>query len=381
MAWAHLLMLANHKPSYIRYKGRRVEISRGQVGMSKPELMKAWKWKSIGKVRRFLKELEHDKQIRLSFSNITTIITILNYEKHQIPSGFQPIKKEKIIISKIKKNLPKNGNKKNRQTVGQKSTSNKRLTGSYKGGAGNGGRADVIADGTALDTEKTTIRKKNGRALLKNKSSKTVGHKKDISNSLSNINKNTKKTNGRAVNTGKKTTNGRASGRASGRAGEPLTKKSKEVLNNNKETPKSPFQGTGMEKKSRKEQEKERQECCPELMQFWVAGNPGWRAAEKLDFRPIFKIAEFISGQEGFNGSVKQNLPQIGEILTPISRVVADDPFFSEKPLSVISNHIQTFYNKLGYGHTKNNAGNSGKKSGGNSSGKSRGNAIANWGY
>jgi hypothetical protein len=61
-AWVDLLLLANHKDGFIRVRGIRVEVKRGQVGWSEIKLAERWKW-SRGKVRRFLFELECDGQI------------------------------------------------------------------------------------------------------------------------------------------------------------------------------------------------------------------------------------------------------------------------------------------------------------------------------
>ncbi len=81
-AWCDLLLLANHKEGWLRKRGIREKISRGQTGFSMVELAKRWRW-SKGKVIRFLNELEIDKQIVLQKTNITTLISIVNYEMYQ----------------------------------------------------------------------------------------------------------------------------------------------------------------------------------------------------------------------------------------------------------------------------------------------------------
>ena len=55
-AWVDLIMIANHKPGYIRKRGIKIDLERGDIGFSEVELADRWKW-SRGKVRRFLKEL------------------------------------------------------------------------------------------------------------------------------------------------------------------------------------------------------------------------------------------------------------------------------------------------------------------------------------
>ena len=82
MAWVDLLILANHKPQFIRKRGIRFEVKRGEVGWSLRELSKRWKW-SIGKVIRFLNELEIDKKVVTQKTNVTNCISIVNYAKYQ----------------------------------------------------------------------------------------------------------------------------------------------------------------------------------------------------------------------------------------------------------------------------------------------------------
>lgn len=82
-AWLDLLLLANHTNGYFRHtRGQRINVLRGQVGYSMKTLANRWKW-SDGKVKRFLNELESDDMVTLHKNNVTTIITITNYEHFQ----------------------------------------------------------------------------------------------------------------------------------------------------------------------------------------------------------------------------------------------------------------------------------------------------------
>jgi len=83
-AWIDLLMLANHQDGFVRVRGVKVEVKRGQIALSEVELAKRWKW-SRGKVRRFCSELESKtvQQIEQQKNNVTTLISIINYEKYQ----------------------------------------------------------------------------------------------------------------------------------------------------------------------------------------------------------------------------------------------------------------------------------------------------------
>lgn len=63
-------------------KGQMISLERGQQARSEVTLAKEWKW-SRGKVRRFLSRLEGDSMIVHQTDNLTSIITICNYDSFQ----------------------------------------------------------------------------------------------------------------------------------------------------------------------------------------------------------------------------------------------------------------------------------------------------------
>lgn len=81
-AWVDLLLLANHSPNRIYIRGNAVDIGRGQMGWSVKNLSRRWRW-SQGKTNRFLNQLKIDGQIGVQKSNLTTLITITNYDNYQ----------------------------------------------------------------------------------------------------------------------------------------------------------------------------------------------------------------------------------------------------------------------------------------------------------
>jgi hypothetical protein len=81
-AWVDLLMLANFKDSFFYKRGVKVDVKRGQVGRSEVELSDRWKW-SRTKVRKFLKDLEKEQQIKVVKTSVTQIVTVLKYEEFQ----------------------------------------------------------------------------------------------------------------------------------------------------------------------------------------------------------------------------------------------------------------------------------------------------------
>jgi len=85
-AWVDLIMLANFKQTSFRKRGIRVIVERGQVAYSTKGLADRWHW-SRPKVDRYLTELTAVHQIVHQKTNLTTLITIVNYEKYQEESA------------------------------------------------------------------------------------------------------------------------------------------------------------------------------------------------------------------------------------------------------------------------------------------------------
>ena len=81
-AWIDLILLANFDDSYIRIKGVRVKVQRGEIITSSVALAKRWMW-SRGKVLRFLDELETVQQIVQVRTAVYTSISIINYGRYQ----------------------------------------------------------------------------------------------------------------------------------------------------------------------------------------------------------------------------------------------------------------------------------------------------------
>ena len=86
-AWVDLFGLANYTDGYIRVRGTRINIKRGQLGWSQRALADRWKW-SRNKVRRYLDELELDGDIyRLTIPQskyLITLISVVNYNTYQL---------------------------------------------------------------------------------------------------------------------------------------------------------------------------------------------------------------------------------------------------------------------------------------------------------
>lgn len=117
-AWVDLLLLASYKDgNYFYVRGIKVETNRGQLGYSMQSLCTRWRWSS-GKVDRYLNRLQNENQIIYQTSDITTIITILNYDTFQYDDI--PNENPNNTPNSIPNSIP-NGN----QTVYQTETNKK----------------------------------------------------------------------------------------------------------------------------------------------------------------------------------------------------------------------------------------------------------------
>jgi hypothetical protein len=87
-AWLDLLQTARYKntPAYEIYNSRTITWSRGQLHGAFRFLKNRWRWKSLGKVERFLELLVLHNMIVVETGQGTNIITICNYEKYNIIS-------------------------------------------------------------------------------------------------------------------------------------------------------------------------------------------------------------------------------------------------------------------------------------------------------
>ena len=81
-AWIDLISLSRHSDGFATIRGIEIELKRGQNCWSELKLSQRWKW-SRNKVRRFLKTLEVKHQILMQKTNVTTVMTIVNYDIYQ----------------------------------------------------------------------------------------------------------------------------------------------------------------------------------------------------------------------------------------------------------------------------------------------------------
>lgn len=81
-AWLDLMLNANHKENKVMIKGRLIVVARGEQIRSKVTLAKTWRWNERT-VTKFLELLKSDGMITVESTELTTHISICNYDTFQ----------------------------------------------------------------------------------------------------------------------------------------------------------------------------------------------------------------------------------------------------------------------------------------------------------
>ena len=82
LAWIDLILSANHKAKTIMIRGIEIKLKRGQLAYSKLTLADRWQ-RNRKTIDRWLTEFKKRKMVDTKTNNVTTIITIINYDKYQ----------------------------------------------------------------------------------------------------------------------------------------------------------------------------------------------------------------------------------------------------------------------------------------------------------
>lgn len=82
LAWIDILLSASYADSRVKIKSQVVEVKKGQWLVSQVTLQKRWKM-SQNKVKRLLKLLENDRMISIKTNELTTVITVCNFDSFQ----------------------------------------------------------------------------------------------------------------------------------------------------------------------------------------------------------------------------------------------------------------------------------------------------------
>jgi len=82
--------------------------------------------------------------------------------------------------------------------------------------------------------------------------------------------------------------------------------------------------------------------------------NPEYPLDKTMDAKPLMKIAEFLYKQANLTRGPENHAYTLVPVWRIIYTLVVQDPFYGQKSLSTIANHIQEFYQKTAYGDRKN---------------------------
>lgn len=107
-AWIDLLILATHQKKILFIRHIQITLQPGELCYSMFTLSKRWKWNERT-VKRFLNELGKREMIQCNFTNVTTIITVKNWQEYQ-ESRNETVKKSKEIQSKLQSKVHLNKN-------------------------------------------------------------------------------------------------------------------------------------------------------------------------------------------------------------------------------------------------------------------------------
>ena len=81
-AWYDILLQVNYTDATVNIKGKLYHVKRGESLMSLDSWAARWNWEK-SKVRRFLNLLQSDNMIVINGDNITTRLTVCNYDSYQ----------------------------------------------------------------------------------------------------------------------------------------------------------------------------------------------------------------------------------------------------------------------------------------------------------
>lgn len=82
-AWIDLLLLATHRERSIFIRGIEIKLKPGELCYSQVSLSERWKW-NRRTTKKFISELENCGMIHNRISRITTVISIIKWEKYQV---------------------------------------------------------------------------------------------------------------------------------------------------------------------------------------------------------------------------------------------------------------------------------------------------------
>lgn len=84
----------------------------------------------------------------------------------------------------------------------------------------------------------------------------------------------------------------------------------------------------------------------PQMLRVVTTINPNYPGDIDIDGKPLMKIADFIYKQMKLDRGAENNAYEIIPVWQQLYTVAFGDPFYSDKSLTTIANHIQEFFQK-----------------------------------
>jgi len=83
-----------------------------------------------------------------------------------------------------------------------------------------------------------------------------------------------------------------------------------------------------------------------EMLKATTSINPDYPSDIEIDGKALLKIAEFIYKQMGLTHGAENHTQAIVPVWVQLYTVAYNDPFYKDKSLATIANHIQEFFQK-----------------------------------
>jgi hypothetical protein len=89
----------------------------------------------------------------------------------------------------------------------------------------------------------------------------------------------------------------------------------------------------------------------PQMLRVVNNINPDYPGDIDIDGKPLLKIAGFIYKQMQLTGGPENHAYEIMPVWEQLYTAAYEDPFYKDKSLATISNHIQEFFQKVKHGN------------------------------
>lgn len=119
-AWIDILLLATHKPRTVFIRGIEIKLKPGELAWSITSLAKRWRWNERT-VKRFLNMLEERQMIHRKSDNVSTIISVKNWNEYQKTTEQNTEQNTEQMQSRIQTNKNDKNDKNDKKYIKKKS--------------------------------------------------------------------------------------------------------------------------------------------------------------------------------------------------------------------------------------------------------------------